>query len=260
MTRRRFFQEDLKEGQDEILLDEKTSHHLLRVLRMGPGARVEVCNGRGLSATTRIQECRGGQAVVVPESWHVTDPPPLDICLAVPLAKSDRMDAVVRQAVELGVTRLLCFRARRSQYALEGERKEKRISRYIKIAREALCQCGRAWLPDLDVVDSPRHLLEAVGRQGAPEFLGLLAFEAQPRRSLLSVWRAHPMARHLVCAVGPEGGWEPGEVAMFRDRGFIPVSLGPHILRFETACVAMAAGVQLLWGEQSHTMNPQRRG
>ncbi|SMC25215.1 16S rRNA (uracil1498-N3)-methyltransferase [Desulfacinum hydrothermale DSM 13146] len=251
MTRRRFFHEDLSPGQGEIVLDGKTSHHLLRVLRMGPGARVELCNGRGLSVRARIVAGRKGRAVAVEEAARIVPPNPVSLCLAVPLAKSDRMDLVVRQAVELGVTGLLIFRARRSQYHLEGDRKQKRLARYGKIAQEALCQCGRAWLPDLDMVDGLEHLLERVARTEGGEPMALVASEVEPRRSLLSVWRERPTARRLVGAVGPEGGWADEELEMFRERGFIPVSLGAHVLRFETACVAMAAGVQLLWGERS---------
>ncbi|MEJ5363524.1 MAG: RsmE family RNA methyltransferase [Desulfosoma sp.] len=253
MTRRRFFCESLDRPGKTLTLDADVSHHLWRVLRHREGEAVELCDGRGRTARATIRGHRQGRVEV--ELLSVTREEPDDVwtVFMVPWARSDRMDLVVRQAVELGVSELWFFEAERSRYALEGSRKDKRLGRYEKIARDALCQSGRAWIPEIRGEDSTEGVLGRLGREPPGEKeIRILASETEPRESLLAVWRRYPQPRRIVSAVGPEGGWTEGERRMFHACGFVPVSLGRHVLRFETACTALLAAVEVLWKQAFH--------
>lgn len=248
MTRRRFFCEILEQPAGVLLLDPEESHHLWRVLRHREGDLVELCDGRGRTAQAKIQGYRQGRVEVEIAGLRFEDPDKVSTVLMVPWARSDRMDLVVRQAVELGAAALWFFEAERSQYGLKGSRKEKRLRRYEKIAREALCQSGRAWLPLLRAEDSTEEVLNRLGHEPPrDEEIRILASETEPRETLFALRQQHPRVLRVLAAVGPEGGWTERERRAFDARGFLPASLGPHVLRFETACAAILAAVEVLW-------------
>jgi len=248
VTRRRFYCDSLEQPRDTLTLDADVSHHLWRVLRHREGDAVELCDGRGRSARAIVRGYRQGRVDVELLSVTREEPDRVLTVLMVPWARLDRMDLVVRQAVELGVSALWFFEAERSRYALEGSRRDKRLGRYEKIARDALCQSGRAWLPELLGEDSTEGVIGRLGHEPPEEEeLRVLASETEPRESLLALWQRHPHARRIVAAVGPEGGWTDAERLAFQARGFVPVSLGRYVLRFETACTALLAAVEVLW-------------
>jgi len=192
------------------------------------------------------------------EDFWLEEPEGVRTVLLVPWARSDRMDLVVRQAVELAVGEMWFFEAARSQYTVEGARREKRLSRYEKIARDALCQCGGAWLPELFSEDS----LEAVlGRLGGAEpesghEIRVFASEKEPRESLIRLRERYPLVQRVIAAVGPEGGWTDLERHLFQAHGFFPVNLGRRVLRFETACTALLAAIEVVW-RQAFRTQPQ---
>lgn len=248
MTRRRFFYEFEDSPSGVFLLDAEVSHHLWRVLRHREGDMLELCDGRGRTAEARIRGYRQRRVEVELLMLTQEEPDPIVTVLMVPWARSDRMDLVVRQAVELGVAELWFFEAERSQYALQGSRKDKRLGRYEKIAQDALCQSGRAWLPVFRCEDSTEKALNewVPGIPGDDE-VRILACETDPRETLFALGHRRPRVTRIVAAVGPEGGWTDAERRAFDSRGFSPVSLGRYVLRFETACTALLAAVEVLW-------------
>ncbi len=262
MTRRRFFHESLNPSDGKIVLDRRLSHQLFRVLRFQPGVEVDLCDGKGTIVRVRVVRGEKGDGMAVPiRSWRLSRPD-RRISLGLPLAKSHKMDLLVRQAVELGVSRIWCFRASRSQYGLNEHQVRRREQRYRRIMQEALCQSGRGWLPELAFFDSPEALMQVVRdlSKGGTEFLTLLASETESRRGLLDVWESCPQPEEVLCIVGPEGGWSPEELTRFRSWGVQPVHLGPYTLRFETACVVMIGCVQMIWGELGRSFVHQYGG
>ncbi len=249
MTRRRFFFESLNACGSKAVLDSDVSHHLWRVLRYRQKDLVELCDGKGRTAKARILGYQQGRVEL--DILHVTQEK-MDVgstVLLIPWVRSERMDLVVRQAVELDVCELWFFEAARSQYTVKGDQKEKRLWRYQKIARDALCQCGGAWLPAMRFEESLKdvlvHLRERES-EGSSE-LRLLACETEPRETLWALRERYPVVSHIVAAVGPEGGWMDEERHAFQAHGFVPVSLGKNVLRFETACTVLLAAVEVLW-------------
>lgn len=222
-------------------LPSAAAHHALRVLRLGAGDPVTLFNGEGGEYPGRIAEA--GRAVRVQlGDWHAVErESPLDMTLAQALPSGDKMDFVVQKAVELGVARIQPLLAARSVVRLSGERAARRVEHLRQVAISACEQCGRNRLPEIAPILDLR------------QWLGQLAQDNEIRRLLLSPQggrRPRELAgRRFLLLVGPEGGLDKEEAAAARLAGFADLSLGPRILRTETAGPAALAALGALHGD-----------
>jgi len=263
MTRRCFFVERLEPDLGMVMLTEGEAHHMETVLRIRPGDRVEVRNGRGGAWWGVVDYLEKGKVHVRLEGETLLKRAPeshLNLTLALAYARSERMEGVVRQATELGVSRIVAFRASRSQYGLDGRQGDKRRERWARITREALCQCGRVVVPEVMLFGDMSDFLEWTaawenepvaegGISGSEVGLKIVASEEELRGNLRMLHVDFPRCARLLAVVGPEGGWTEEERARFGEAGFKAVGLGPRILRFETAAATLAALIQLFWGD-----------
>jgi 16S rRNA (uracil1498-N3)-methyltransferase len=252
MTRRCFLVENELEGAARITLRGAAAHHLQRVLRVRAGEPVAMRDGRGGAWLGRVTDVSVGEVgIQILERQYPAGESPLAVTLALAHARSERMEWVVRQATELGVQRLVAFRSARSQYGLDAGRAEKRIKRWSKIAREALCQCGRIQLPEIVLVPDVASLIESASAWLAPfkNKAGILAWEGEGQQGLSSVRGELPECGAVWLTIGPEGGFGEEEMKLFQQAQFHIVRLGPRILRFETAATSLITAAQLLWGD-----------
>jgi 16S rRNA (uracil1498-N3)-methyltransferase len=225
---------------DLVRLDPSQSRHVERVLRLQPGAELEVFDGRGSRWPARIE----APGVLRLGARRDAEPGAVDVWLAQALAKGEKLDLVVQKATELGVARIVPLAAERSIVRLDDDRAERRAGRLRRIAQEAARQCGRS---DVPPVDAPRTL-DGLGAllQADPGRRGLLL---DPEERTVRLSQAARGASHLLIAVGPEGGFSPAERDQAVAAGFVPVALGRLVLRTETAGIAALAIVQHLAGE-----------
>jgi 16S rRNA (uracil1498-N3)-methyltransferase len=252
MTRKCFLLEDPFSDADRVTLTGPTAHHLSAVLRIKAGDRIELRDGLGgawLALVTRLDG--SGVEVRLLARQQVASESPLVLTVALAAARVDRMELVIRQATELGAQRLIMFRAARSQYGLADGRADNRQRRWLKIAREALCQCGRVRIPEVVIYPDLKALLENLPARhpGGEPSLRILAWEEEQQQGMISLWQKSPRCRDVVVVIGPEGGFTAEEISSFRHARFHTVGLGPRILRFETAAVTLIAAAQLLWGD-----------
>lgn len=205
------------------------SHHLARVLRVQPGDRVLVFDGQGREAEATVESAgRLGLSVRIHQPiFHAH--PPCRIILFQAVLKNERMDEVVQKAVELGVAELVPLDAEHSIARRPGEK----LERWRKIALGAARQSGNPFLMD---VRNPASVAESVQEAAGLDLalFGSLEAGAQP------LWDALEPLRHRngVKAglwIGPEGDWSGGEYASLRSAAIRPVTLGPLVLRAETA-------------------------
>ena len=162
------------------------------------------------------------------------------------LAKGDKMDSIVRDATELGATRVLPVVTAFSVVQLDGPRAAARMTRWARIAEEAARQCGRA---DPPVVEPPRSWAEAVAGAGAAARFCLHERAKDPLGPGLA--RALAAGSSLAFAAGPEGGLSEAEVAGAAAGGFEVVSLGPFVLRAETVATAVLGAVRVLLADSA---------
>jgi 16S rRNA (uracil1498-N3)-methyltransferase len=217
------------------LLGPEARRYLETVLRLGPGARVEVFDGLGGRYEAAIEE---GFAALRLGPREEAQKAAVEIALVVALAKGEKMDLVVQKATELGVARVLPFAAERSVVRLEPARSEARVARWRRIAEEAARQSGRADVPE---VRGPASLADALADL-AP---ATRAFVFHPGGGPLLVGPPSPLA----AIVGPEGGLTGGEVAACEAAGAAAASLGPRTLRAETAAIVAVALLQARFGD-----------
>ena len=215
------------------------SRHLVTVLRLEPGAELEVFDGKG--GRFRAVLTRSGLELGAPLPSPARR---LHVVLAQALAKGEKMDLVIQKATELGAARILPLATQRSVVRLDARRGADRSARWRRIAEEAARQCGRADVPAIDEPcgwDGVFALLRA-----DPERRGLL-LDPDPRE--LRLGDAARGVSRLLVAVGPEGGFSPLERAHAVESGLIPAALGPLVLRSETAGLAALSVVLHVNGE-----------
>jgi len=239
---RRFYAHPRQFSQDLVTLDPEETLHLARVLRLGVGARVQVCDGEGGNFTAQVATLEPGGATLRIlgrlEAWGES---PLSLVLGIGLAKGEAADAVVRQATEMGVSRIFPFISERSE-RLTPERAARRRERWRRLARESIKSCQRSMLP---LIEPPRDFAAALD---GPEEVKLIFWEEERGGGLKPVLQL-PRPRDVRVLIGPEGGFSPGEAAMAREAGFRSVSLGPRLLKVPTAALAAITLIQYAWGD-----------
>lgn len=208
-----------------------------QVLRLQPGDEVRLFTGEGGEWTARIERM-GRQAVDV--SVLAFDPverePARPVTLAVGMPANDRMDALVEKATELGVAEVQPLVCERSVLRLCGERAERKVAHWQAVAVAAAEQCGRTRVPRVHPVRALRDWLEAP----RPGHTGLVLTLA-PGAQALAAGASPAAAAPVVFLSGPEGGLAPAEEEAALACGWRPVSLGPRVLRADTApLVALA--------------------
>ena len=227
-----------------ITFDADESRHLARVLRLRPGDTVVATDGTGRDYTVRLDGV--GEAVtgtVLAEAAGIPASP-LAVTLVQGVPRGDKMEAIVRAATELGVARVWPALCARTVVRLEPARWRDRARRWQRVAREAAKQSGRAVIPE---IEPPRPLARWLEARDAAD-LALCAWEAGGL-PLQSVLGAAVAPRTALVVVGPEGGLAGEEVDAARARGLTVVSLGPRILRTETAGPALVAILQSRFGD-----------
>jgi len=239
---RRFYAPPEQFQGGTVVLDPEETRHLCRVLRLGVGARVEVCDGVGgnFEAVVTGLDSREARLEVARrlDPWGES---PLPLVLGVGLAKGDALEEVIRQATEMGVQRLIPFVSERSERPDPG-RSGRRLARWQRLLQEGLKSCQRSMLPRLE---APR------------EFAGVLA---EPAEARLLFWEDHrggglkqelgsPRPGSALVLIGPEGGFAAREVEAAREAGFRVVSLGPRRLKVPTAALAALTLLQYAWGD-----------
>ena len=237
MARRRFFVDEVRNGAAELRGDD--ARHLARVLRAEPGQKYEISDGRS-AWLAEISEARGERVV-----FRVLEPVasaelPVSVTLLASLIKFDRFEWMIEKATELGVARILPVEAARSEKGL-FEASRKRSERWTRIAREAGQQSRRLRAPEI----LPAVRLQAALAESADHRYFLEEATAPPLLRLLPESRAR--SAHLAVLVGPEGGWTETERRAASESAWISVSLGPLVLRAETAASAALAILINAW-------------
>lgn len=247
MRRPRFFVPPAQwESPDTARITGPDARHLTRVLRLGPGAEVVLLDGRGRMFLAEVRETgREGVRAVVTGETEAPAEPGVRVTLVQALAKGDRMDTVVQKATELGVARIVPVHSERVVVNLEPRKADRRRERWQRIATEAAEQCWRPRVPQVAAVTSFEAALEAV-----PEDALLLFFWEEERRvALKEVLRSRPPVPEVFAFIGPEGGFSEREAAAAAARGAVSVSMGPRLLRTDTAGPIAVALVMYEWGD-----------
>jgi 16S rRNA (uracil1498-N3)-methyltransferase len=222
----------------ELTLSPEESHHLVVVNRARAGATVVAFDGRGHEWTCELTSERKNAAVLRVCSARLVAPLPFAITLGQAFPKGPGMDAIVRKATEIGAARIVPLESERTQVHLDGDRSDKKIEKWQTAALEAAKQCGNPFLPEVLPVQNASAFIAAAHDYDL-RLVASLRAGAQSLKPVLAAFRAtHGRTPHKVLwLVGPEGDFSPGEMAHAIAHGVVPITLGPLVLRCETAAV-----------------------
>jgi len=230
----------LAEGET-IALGDAQSHYLKNVLRLKPGAALRLFDGRAAVDHAARLDFDGKTALAAVEGpVPAAAESPLSSQVMQALAKPEHVDWMLQKTTELGVHRVLLFNAARTQTPLKGSRLERKLAHWRGVAISACEQCGRARLPLIEFQPDLRAALAAT----IPGHRILLDAGGAPLPSLLRA-----PASSVAILLGPEGGLAADEIQLAREAGFASASLGPRVLRTETAAVAALAIAQATIGD-----------
>ncbi|SDL55157.1 16S rRNA (uracil1498-N3)-methyltransferase [Modicisalibacter muralis] len=224
----------------DLILPEAAARHVAAVLRLREGAPLTLFDGRGQEATAELVEVTRKRVVVrIATLADGRGESPLAVHLGQAISKGERMDYAIQKAAELGVAAITPLYTEHGDVRLKGERAAKKLAHWQGVVASACEQCGRATLPK---VHAPRPLSEWLADRD--EALRLVLHPATE-----SAWRNAQGVTSAALLIGSEGGLSAAEVARASDAGFTPLTLGPRILRTETAPVVALTLLQHHFGD-----------
>ncbi|MCX2726514.1 16S rRNA (uracil(1498)-N(3))-methyltransferase [Thermomicrobium sp. 4228-Ro] len=240
MSRRghRFYIPEPLHSGERVELPERVRHQVTRVLRLRVGDQIVLFDGQGLDYRAVLVAVSPERVIAEIEDAQPSRPLPCPpISLAAALLRHDHFDLVVEKATELGVERILPLRTHRVVVQLDERAVHNRLARWQRIAIEASEQCGRGVVP---FIDPPCSLADALERCRGHRLIAFWEAERIPSIVEDSFEPTTPVALF----VGPEGGWTDDEITLLRTHNAAPRSLGPLILRAETAALAGIVAVR----------------
>jgi len=244
LMRRFFVEPGLLQGESVVLTGE-LCRHIATVLRLKEGDTIRLADGTGREAVASISAVeRDGIRVAIQQMVAAAAGNTPRITVYQGLPKGEKLELILQKCTELGVGEIVPFMAARSITRLGGEKLEKRVARWQKIAQEAARQSERGTVPLVDFAPGIAQLL-----QRRDHDLRLLLWEEEEEQSLRDVLAATQRPESIAVIIGPEGGLTPEEAAMAVAAGYLPVTLGKRILRTETAGLAVVSILQYLWGD-----------
>ena len=232
----RFFvsPESLKNGR--VTIAGEDLNHIKNVLRLSPGDNITVCDGNCNDYLVRIEHIdKTGVHCLIEDSWENRNEMSTRIVLYQGLAKGDKMGMIIQKSVELGVYAIVPVITERTVVRVENHQDAgKKANRWQKIAEEAAKQCNRGIVPRVYPPALIKHALdEMAGFQ-----LAVIPYENEKANGLKQ-YISGKKYDSIAVMIGPEGGFTENEVALAKEKGVVPVTLGPRILRTETAGIAV---------------------
>ncbi len=228
---------------EALSLASDEAKHCAEVLRCRTGDRITVFDGRGAEAIAEISSIDSGAQTVDLKlvAASKTSRPPAFLTLGQAIPKGKNMDLIVQKATELGASRIAPLLSERTVVKLDHKEAEKKRVKWQKVALEACKQCGQNWLPEILPIQTVEQFLSNhAGQKPAADELQVIAAlhpDAQQLKAVLDETDPASSPRSATVLIGPEGDFTPAELATAMTGGFLPLSLGPIVLRSETAAI-----------------------
>ena len=267
-----FTDQRLTEGL-EVALGPQAARHLVSVLRFTTGDKVILFNGEGGEYSAQLTVAGSKKVSALIDTFASGIPPsPLSITLAIGLSRGDRMDWLVQKSIELGVRKITPLFTERSEVKLDTQRAAKKVRHWREIVRSACEQSGQNIIAEIDLPTNLSTVIQQAvetrpANNVADDTVGNVAEKAASNaadnsdygvildpladNSLAGRIAAHtgPFPKSVLLLSGPEGGFTTDEVAFAQDCGILPATIGPRILRTETAPLAAVSLLQAQWGD-----------
>lgn len=235
MTLHRFYIDPARWDAAQLALDEAESRHASEVLRLRVGDLVSVFNGTGLEIHARLAQQNKRSTILTAESHHLSPPPAVQLLLAQAIPKGKNMDLVLQKATELGATGIFPLITERTVVRPDPAEAADKQEKWQRIVIEACKQCGQNHVPQVHLPQTLASFLTNLPSSGL-RLIAALTSAAKPLHALLPADTGKPP--NAIILIGPEGDFTSAELEAALLSGFLPLSLGPIILRTETAAMA----------------------
>lgn len=233
----RFFINSNDIFDDSINIKGDDFNHIKKVLRLKCGEIVTLSDGMGKEYVAEIDQFGDGFVHTrIVESYDNTTEPPIKVTLYQGLPKSDKMDFIIQKSVELGIYKVVPVLTERTVVKIDNEKDAlKKCERWNRISLEAAKQCNRGIIPKIEV---PISFKDAI-KQAKEKSLSFIPYEKESKNSLKQIFKSASNIDEIAVFIGPEGGFAEQEIDEAIGLGISPVTLGPRILRTETAGIAV---------------------
>ena len=212
--------------------------HIKNVLRYKIGDELDICDENEKIYLTRIASISSNEvSLYIIEEKNKNTESPVNIALFQGLPKADKMELIIQKATELGVSEIIPVEMERSIVKIDIKDQQKKIERWNKIAYEASKQCGRQKIPKVQNVDNLKNIIEKFSKYD----IVLLPYEREYTQNLKQSLNKYTGLKNIAIIIGPEGGFSENEIALLNHSNVEMVTLGPRILRTETAGIATLA-------------------
>lgn len=239
----RFYVEPGLSGNDTIELNEREAHHAANVLRLKPGERVVALDGQGSELCCTVQSVHKRGVTLAVYQRNTIPPLPYQLTLVQAIPKGKIMETIVQKAAELGAWKVVPILTDRTVTQIDQERSESKVEKWNWIAIDAIKQCGSAWLPRIVEPIKPSQQLGSGDRSELTLIASLQPGAKHPRSYFQDFYKERDRKPKSVSVwVGPEGDFTPAEINSILASGALPITLGPLVLRSETAafyCLSM---------------------
>jgi 16S rRNA (uracil1498-N3)-methyltransferase len=228
----RFFVNSEAIENENIMISGEDFNHIKNVLRLRQGDSLVISDGNCTDYDVVIDRYASSYVVarIIGKNKNNNESE-IDITLFQGVPKSDKMDMIIQKSVEMGVKRIIPVLTERTVVKINNEKDSRnKVTRWQRIAQEASKQCNRGILP---TVENPIAFYEAVTKFKRAD-MSLIPYEKECGNKLKPILKSNN-AKTISIMIGPEGGFSAGEVGLAAENGFLPVTLGPRILRTETA-------------------------
>ncbi len=225
------------------ITDAKEIHHLTNVLRLQKENEIVIFNGRGDEALAKIENLNPKSVcITIISSVKESTSSRITLTLACAIPKKAKFETIIEKCTELGVDRIIPVITQRTEIRLSKEKQEKKHTRYQTVAVNAAKQCQRNFLPEVLVPTSFKDILKNLLASDAA-FIPCLSGE---RKNLIDAFSLNPKQNNVIFFIGPEGDFTQKELQDALSAGCIPVTLGPHVLKVDTAAISAIACAKLL--------------
>lgn len=231
----RFYVKPESVKDTRIYVEKEESHHIIDVMRLSEGDRIVVFDGTGREYAGEIESIANKRVVInILERRSSKKKHPVSISLAQAVPKRDKMDLIVQKTTELGVDEIIPVETARTIVRLKGKRRDFKIGRWEKIAVEASKQSGRADLPEIKEITPFEKIIESIDRFD----IAIIPCLSEKAISIKSALEKAKRPKRALVIIGPEGGFSDDEIRRAAEKGALPVTLGPLVLKSDTAAIA----------------------
>lgn len=235
----KFFVTQDKITENQIIIDTEDVAHISRVLRLGIGDHVTVCDSHGTDYEAEIAEMEQKQIVCsITEKRASESEPNIKVTLFQGLPKASKMEYIIQKTTELGISEIVPVKLSRCVVKIDNKKDErKKLDRWQKISEAAAKQSGRGIVPQISEIMT----LDEVIKRSKEFDLFFVPYECEEQKTLKEVLLSRSEIKTVGFIIGPEGGFDPAETEKLRENGIDTVTLGKRILRTETAGEAVLA-------------------